>query len=133
MGVKIQDVDLKALPRCLFNTRIADAQWSLFHRNPKLLGNRADTYGQVHFGAFGVFSADLSAPIFVLRVPCPCFPLINHYFYKKNKPYIQILNIYLFGIGIWIWAPVQQFWHFQFLISWAAELVNCKWSIYYKK
>jgi hypothetical protein len=29
---------------------------------------------------FGVFSAGLSAPILVLWVPCPCFPLINHYF-----------------------------------------------------
>ena len=36
-----------------------------------------------NFGAFGVFWADLSAPILVQWVPCPCFPLINHYFYKK--------------------------------------------------
>ena len=27
----------------------------------------------------GVFSADLSAPILVLWVPCPCFPLFNNY------------------------------------------------------
>ena len=30
-----------------------------------------------------------------LRVPCPCFPLINHYFYKKLNLCIQIPNIYL--------------------------------------
>jgi hypothetical protein len=28
----------------------------------------------------------------------PCFPLINHYFYKKLSLYIQIPNIYL-GLG----------------------------------
>ena len=25
----------------------------------------------------------------------PCFPLINHYFYKKLSLYIQITNVYL--------------------------------------
>ena len=35
----------------------------------------------------GVFSGNLPAPILVLWVPCPCFPLINHYFYKKTKPH----------------------------------------------
>ena len=39
--------------------------------------------GPKFFGAFGVFSADLSVPILVLWVPCPCFPLNNHYFYRK--------------------------------------------------
>ena len=40
-------------------------------------------FGQINFGAFGVFSSNLSASTLVLRVPCPCFPLINYYFYKK--------------------------------------------------
>ena len=35
---------------------------------------------------------------FVLWVPCPCFPLINHYFYKKLGLYILLPNIYL-GMG----------------------------------
>ena len=52
---------------------------AFFHRNPKFLAN-------------------LSAPILVLWVPCPCFPLIIHYFYKKLSLYIQIPNIYL-GLG----------------------------------
>ena len=47
------------------------------------------------FGAFGVFLANLSAPILLLRVSCPCFSLIIHYFYKKLCLYIQIQNIYL--------------------------------------
>jgi hypothetical protein len=49
-----------------------------------------------NFGAFGVFSVDSSALILVL--PCPCFSLTNHYFYKKLSFCIQIPNIYL-GIG----------------------------------
>ena len=40
----------------------------------------------------------LSAPILVLWVPCPCFPLINHYFYKKLSLFIHIPNIFL-GLG----------------------------------
>jgi hypothetical protein len=41
--------------------RTTDAQSSLFHRNPKRLG-MGRQFGQVNLGAFGVFSADLSAP-----------------------------------------------------------------------
>ena len=51
---------------------------AFFHRNPKLLGLGRQLV-QINFGAFGVFSADLSAPILVLWVLCPCFPLINNY------------------------------------------------------
>ena len=56
--------------------------------------------GQINFGAFGVFLADLSAPILVQcsESLVRCFPLINHYFYKKLSLYIQIPNIYL-GLG----------------------------------
>ena len=36
-----------------------------FHRNPKLLGFGRQ-FGQINFGAFEVFSANLSAPILVL-------------------------------------------------------------------
>ena len=64
-----------------------DAQKSLFHWNPK-------QFGQMYFWGFGVSLADLSAPIFVQWVHCPCFPLISHYFYKKLSLYIQIQNIY---------------------------------------
>ena len=67
---------------------------ALFHGNTKLLG-LGRQFGQTNFGGFGVLSADSSAPIFVMWVPCPCFPIINHYFYKKLSLYIQISNIYL--------------------------------------
>ena len=49
----------------------------------------ADNLGKTNFGSFGVFSADLSAP---------CFLLINNYFYKKLRLYIQIPKVYL-GLG----------------------------------
>ena len=37
---------------------------AFFHRNPNLLG-LGRQFGQINFGAFGVFSANLSAPILV--------------------------------------------------------------------
>ena len=69
-------------------TRTTDAQWSLL---------KLQTFGLglINLGAFEVFLAALSAPILVLWVTCPCFPLINHYFYKKLSFFIQIPNIYL--------------------------------------
>ena len=39
---------------------------AFFHRNPKLLGLRGQI-GQINFGAFWVFSANLSAPILALQ------------------------------------------------------------------
>ena len=53
--------------------------------------NLGRQFGQIKFG---VFLTDLTAPIFVLWY-CPCFSLINHYFYKNLSLYIQIPNIYL--------------------------------------
>ena len=80
-------------------TRTTDAQWSLFfHRKPRLLG-LGRQIGQIHFSAFGVFSADLSAPILVLWVPCPCFFIIL----QKTKPSCPSPK-HLIGIWIWIWA-----------------------------
>ena len=55
-----------------------------FHRNPKLLD-----FGQIDFGAFGVFLADLSAPILFM------FSINQPLFLQKTKLYIQIPNIYL--------------------------------------
>jgi hypothetical protein len=74
-----------------------DTRESFFFENLKPLG-LGRQIGPNILGAFGVFLADLSAPILVLCVACPCFPLINHYFYKKLSIYIQIPNIYL-GLG----------------------------------
>ena len=80
---------------CLF--KLTHGLWlpneAFFCRNPKLLG-WGRQFRQINFGSFGVFSAP-SAPILVQWVPCPCFPLINHYFYKKPSLYIQIF--------IWDW------------------------------
>ena len=49
-------------------------------------------------GHLGYFWLIYQHSFFVLRVPCPCFSLINQYFYKKLDHYIQIPNIYL-GLG----------------------------------
>ena len=70
---------------------------AFFHQNPKVMG-LGRQFVQINFPAFGAFSADLSAPILVQWVPCPCFPLINHYFYNKLSLYIRIQKIYL-GLG----------------------------------
>ena len=67
--------------------------------SPKLLVLGRHVIGQISFKAFWVFSANLSAPILLLWVPCPCFLLINHYFYKKLSLYIQIQKIHL-GVGV---------------------------------
>ena len=67
---------------------------AFFHWNPELFGLGRHV-GQINFGAFGVFSAKLSAPILVQWVPCPCFPLFNHHFCKKLRLFIHIPNIYL--------------------------------------
>ena len=68
-----------------------------FHWNTELLGIGSQI-GQTNSGAFWVFSAKL---ILVQWVPCPCFPIFNHYFCKKVSLYIHISNIFL-GF-IWIW------------------------------
>ena len=60
---------------------------AFFHWNP--LGRQI---GQIDSGAFGVFSAKLSAPILVQWVTCPCFPLFHYCFCKKLS---HIPNIYL--------------------------------------
>ena len=47
--------------------------------------SKSQTYEfvQIKFGVFGVLLANLTSLILVLWVSCSCFPLINHYFYKK--------------------------------------------------
>ena len=67
---------------------------ALFHWNPELLG-LGRQIGWINSWAFGVFSAKLSASILVPWVPHPCFPLFNHYFYKKLSLYILIPENFL--------------------------------------
>ena len=62
-----------------------DAQWSVF-------SSKFQTFGlwQINLGAFeGIFNQFISI-YFGLWGPCPCFPLINHYFYKKLIPTIYL-------------------------------------------
>ena len=83
---------------------------SFFFKNPKLLclGRR---FGLKYFEAFGVFLAKLSAPILVLWVPCPSFPLFNNYIDKKSL-YIQLQNIYL---GVEFEVGTQRIWDLAFV------------------
>ena len=64
----------------LHNPRTTNATWSF--------RAWADSFWWIHYWwiHFGVISANLSAPILVLCVPCPFFPLINHYFLQRYKP-----------------------------------------------
>ena len=71
--------------------RTMDTQWGLFFvKIPNFWASK-------FWGIWGIFEQH---PFWflVLWVSCPCFPLINHYFYKKLRLYIQIPNIYL-GLG----------------------------------
>ena len=102
-----------------FKTRTTEA---FFHQNPKLLG-LGRQFRQINSGSFWVFSVDLSGPILVQWIPCPCFPLINHYFYKNLSLYTQIVcrsprfnNLKVF----------KQFSH---LNIWSREQVDCFLSV----
>ena len=84
------------------------------------IGNRAEIL-QI-FGSFLVqmktfkfafeINWPLAAPILALWLPCPSFPLFNHYFNKKLKFYIQLSNIYL-GVGF-EFGP-QRIWDLAFV------------------
>ena len=68
---------------------------AFFHWNLELLG-LGSQIGQINSWAFGVFSAELSAPILVS--PLSMFSIIQLLFLKKIRLYIHNPNIYL-GLG----------------------------------
>ena len=70
---------------------------AFFHWNSKVLG-LGRQIGQINFGAFGVFSAKLSAPILVLSM----FSMIQPLFLQKSKPINSQPKIYL-GLGFEFW------------------------------
>ena len=70
-----------------------------FHWNPERLG-MGRQIGQINSGAFGVFSAELSAPILVQLHES----IIQQLFLQKTKPSLYPHPKYFFGIRIWIWA-----------------------------
>ena len=79
-----------------------DGQLSIFPLKSRIFWAGTDKLiGKKFLGHLVYFN-----PILVQRVPCPCFPIFNHYFYKKTKP-IHIQK-YLFGIGIWVWAAKNE-------------------------
>ena len=78
-------------------SRTTDAQLSLFSSKSQTFGLGQTNWSSTFWGIMGI-SGQLSACILVLWVPYPCFPSINHYFYKKLSLYIHIPNMYL-GLG----------------------------------
>ena len=98
--------------------RVRTPTEAFFHWNLELLG-LVKLLGQMNYGAFGVFSAKLSALILVQWVPCPCFPLLNHYFYKKLSLYIHLTNTYL-GLGFEV--GLQKIRNLAFLSEWKGSL-----------
>jgi hypothetical protein len=75
---------------------------AFFHWNPKLLG-LSRQIGQINFGVFSVFSAELLAPILDTVSPFLMFSIIKPLFLQKTKPLYSHIK-YLFGIGICIWV-----------------------------
>ena len=65
-------------------------------------------FGQIHFGAFGVISVNLSVPILVhIRSPLSMFCINQPLFLQKTKPvYPNLKNLF----GIWV-AKNQGFSH----------------------
>ena len=70
---------------------------AFFHRSPKLLGLDRQFWADKFWDIWGIFGRFNSTHFGTVSpsVPCPCFLLVNQYFYKKLSLYIQIPNIYL--------------------------------------
>ena len=75
------------------------SQSTNYGRTMKPFSLKSQTFGQINFGAVGVFLAELSAPILVQWVPVSVFYYQTHFFYKKLSFCIHIQNIHL-GLGI---------------------------------
>ena len=78
-------------------SRTTDYRRPMKHFFIKTLGLGQTIWADKFWGIWGIFGW-FSAPIFVLWVPCPCFPLFHHYFYEKLSLYIHIPNTHL-GLG----------------------------------
>ena len=78
------------------NARTTDAQWSLFSLKSRIFGLGQTNWADKFWGISCIFGPNY---ILVQLVFCPCFPLFNHYLYKKVSLYIHIPNIYL-GLGL---------------------------------
>jgi hypothetical protein len=91
----------KAKPFTVFphivSTELQTPNEAFFHWNPELLG-LGRQIRQINSGAFGVFWAELSAPILAQWVIFPCFSIIQPLFLQKTKPLYPHPN--LFGIGV---------------------------------
>ena len=69
-----------------FLSRTTDSQWSLFFLKSRTLGLGQTNYADKFWGIWGICGQTVSTHFG--KVPCPCFPLFNHYFFKKLSLYI---------------------------------------------
>ena len=69
--------------KSLVKAQTTDTKRELLFRKSQTFGLGQTNWAKT-WGAFWVFSAHLSALILAL-----CFPLINHYLYKKNYAFIS--------------------------------------------
>ena len=84
----------------LLGPQTTDTQWDFFFKYLKYFG-QSDRSAELVLRYFRVFWVELSAQILSL---CICnFELLSHFFCKKLG-FSYILQDFLFGIGIWIWA-----------------------------
>ena len=84
------------IPQCTDYERPNEA---FFHRNPKLLG-LGRQFGQINFGAFGVFSANYQHPFWYSYLsPLSMLSIIQPLFLQKTKPFYPNSK-YLFGIDL---------------------------------
>ena len=81
--------NIQAIVPCGRQARTTNTQWSLFLSKHQFLV-LARQFRQINLGAFVVISVNLSAPILVMWVPCPCFPLFNHDFYKTLSLWLSL-------------------------------------------
>ena len=82
----------------------------------------ADILGWNFLRHLGNFRPDYQHPFWYCDVsPCPCFPLFNHYFYRRTPKY-------LFGSGILIWAANYLRFNLRVSVvhSWRIRVSICK-------
>ena len=70
-------------------------------RKSQTFGLGQTNWADKFWGIWGIFGQTISTHFDTLKsfVHVYCFPLFNHYFYKKLSLHIHIPNIYLFEFG----------------------------------
>ena len=91
-----------------------------FFQKPWTLGLEQTFWAETFWGIRGIFGRTISTHFGAVS-PCPCFPLFNHYFYRRTPKY-------LFGSGILIWAANYLRFNLRVSVvhSWRIRVSICK-------